>query len=140
MLSKIRGIWSRYENEIVILDYERLNEELSESQINNELGNLNYPKIFRKQVDYAILKRSGFKKSFVKALKAYIKYRNSKCYLVEEFLDKRHYAKKYLLADFIDENGSFTNPENKKNILPGDLVIIESESIIETPNIINTWY
>lgn len=135
-----RGIWSRYENEIVKLDYEQLYEELNETQINNELGNLNYPKIFRKQVDYTILKRSGVKKPFVKTLKAYIKYRNSECYLVNEFLDKRHYAKKYLLAYFIDENGSFTNLENKKNILPGDLVNIESESIIETPNILNTWY
>ena len=53
--------------------------------------------------------------------------------MLKDFLEKRHCAPKHELSEFVDEDGSM-------NVDPGSLVNIESDSQIETPNIITSWY
>jgi hypothetical protein len=53
--------------------------------------------------------------------------------LIDEFLKSRHDAPKHQLSEFIVENGTIT-------VGPGQLVNIESESFIEIPTIISTWF
>jgi len=66
-------------------------------------------------------------------LKKYIEARKSEWYLLEEFLDKKHCAQKHELAEFMDDEGMM-------NVEPGSLINIESDSQIETPNVIRSWY
>ncbi|MBA3749552.1 MAG: hypothetical protein H0X03_01385 [Nitrosopumilus sp.] len=52
--------------------------------------------------------------------------------MIEFFFEKRHCAPKHELSEFIEEDGSMNGD-------PGSLVNIESDSQIETPNIITSW-
>lgn len=123
------GIRPYLSDKVVDLDYNLLfDKENAKQAVDNENGKLNLPKFFRKQVDWKILGNSGIK---VKNLKKFISSRKDQCYKVE-FLEKRNDATKYYLSDFIEENGTIT-------VGPGQLVNIESESLIETPNFISNW-
>jgi endonuclease YncB( thermonuclease family) len=128
--SSNKGILPNYKKELVPFDYNLTLEYGASGFIDTDKGPFNMPKFFRKQVDYEILKKSGYK---VKTLKKFIETRKSKCYLVEDFLAQRHCAQEHYLAEFIDEN-EFMNVE------PGSLVNIESGSQIETPHILNNWF
>lgn len=125
------GMRNFLSNNLLDLDYNlTLEKENAKQIIDNENGKLNLPKFFRKQVDWKILGNSGSK---VKNLKKFISDRKTTCYKVDEFLEKRHEQKIYPLSDFITEDGVIS-------VGPGDLVNIESESILEVPHITTTWY
>jgi hypothetical protein len=123
------------------LIYPRKPRELN---TDNDKGPLNLPKFFRKQVDFEIIRKTGFKKyDDIATLKEYIKYRKSECYKLQEFLEERHCAKKYGLSEFIKDDGSmkYIDTDGDENELrPTSLVNIESDSQIESPNVINDWY
>lgn len=126
-----KGIRPHYSKELVDFDFNLVFEkENDDSIIANDSGLLNLPKFFRKQVDWQIIKKSG---NSIKTLKKYISLRKDACYLLKDFLGKRHCAPKHELSEFVDEDGSM-------NVDPGSLVNIESDSQIETPNIITSWY
>ena len=126
-----KGIRPYYSKELVDFDFNLVFEkENADNIIANDSGLLNLPKFFRKQVDWQIIIKSG---NNIKTLKKYISLRKDACYLLDEFLEKRHCAHKHGLSEFIDENGFM-------NVDPGTLVNIESDSQIETPNIMTTWY
>lgn len=138
-LNKPTGIRSSYTKELVPFNFNLFYQEEEEvqSDIEKDKGPLNLPKFFRKQLDYEVLIKSGNKKDReshpeLRTLKNYIKYRGNECYKLEEFLEKRHCAKKYSLSEFIDENG-YMHTE------PGSLVNIESDSRIESINVIDNW-
>ena len=125
------GMRPYFSDKIVDLNYNLLFDKENAKQIlDNENGKLNLPKFFRKQVDWKILGNSGYK---VKNLKQFISSRKDTCYLIDEFLEKRRCARIHQLSEFISEDGIIT-------VKPGDLVNIESDSFLETPNIISTWY
>jgi endonuclease YncB( thermonuclease family) len=125
------GMRPHLSEKLLDLNYNVLFDKENAKQIlDNENGKLNLPKFFRKQVDWKILGNSGYK---VKDLKQFMSSRKDACYLIDEFLEKRHSASKHQLAEFIEDNGTIT-------VGPGQLVNIESESFIETPNIISTWF
>ena len=125
------GVRPYLSDNLVNINYNLLFDKENAKQIlDGENGKLNLPKFFRKQVDWKVLGNSGYN---VKNLKKFISSRKDTCYLVDEFLEKRHDAIKHQLSEFINEDGSIT-------VGPGKLVNIESESIVETPNIISTWY
>jgi endonuclease YncB( thermonuclease family) len=125
------GIRPYLSDRLLDLNYNLLFDKENAKQIlDNENGKLNLPKFFRKQVDWKVLGNSGYK---VKNLKQFISNRKDKCYKIDEFLEKRHDAKIYPLSEFINEDNTIT-------VGPGELVNIESESFIETSNIISTWY
>jgi endonuclease YncB( thermonuclease family) len=124
------GMRNFLSNSLLDLDYNLLlDKENAKQIIDNENGKLNLPKFFRKQVDWKILGNSGSK---VKNLKKFISNRKTICYKVDEFLEKRNNAEIYQLSDFISEDGIIS-------VGPGDLVNIESESVLEAPNIITNW-
>jgi endonuclease YncB( thermonuclease family) len=124
------GMRNFLSNNLLDLDYNMLlDKENSKQIIDNENGELNLPKFFRKQVDWKILGNSGSK---FKNLKKFISDRKTICYKVDEFIEKRNNAKIYQLSDFIGEDGVIS-------VGPGDLVNIEGESVLETPNIITNW-
>jgi endonuclease YncB( thermonuclease family) len=140
-----KGIWSTYSSKLVPFDFDmNYPRKPSELNIDNDKGQLNLPKLFRKQVDFEIIKRTGFKMyNEITTLKKYIKYRKSECYKLQEFLEKRHCAKRFELSEFIKDDGSMTYTDAdvaEREVLPGSLVNIESDSYIESRNIINDWF
>jgi hypothetical protein len=101
--------------------------------VNQDKGDLNLPKFFRKQVDYEVLKKCGMF-SFA-TLKDFIRSTNTQCYITEEVFEKRSPSMIYQLSDFIEENGYM-------DLNVGDLIYIESEAqlVDKNGNIINKWY
>jgi endonuclease YncB( thermonuclease family) len=131
-----KGIRSSYTKELIPFNFNLFYRK--DDEIQSDKGPVNLPKFFRKQIDYEALKKSGFKKDSrskfeLSTLKKYIEYRQNKCYKLEEFLKERHCSKQYALSEFIDETGYM-------QVEPGSLVNIESDSKIESINVIDRWY
>jgi endonuclease YncB( thermonuclease family) len=128
------GIRGSYSKSLVPFDFDMIfdrNNPLID--VNQDKGDLNLPKFFRKQVDYEVLKKCGMF-SFA-TLKDFIRSTNTQCYITEEVFEKRSPSMIYQLSDFIEENGYM-------DLNVGDLIYIESEAqlVDKNGNIINKWY
>ena len=117
------GIWKGFANKLIPFDFDlqtsrKRDAERIDAATDN--GDINLPKIFRRQVDYEVKKNSGSidESSFV----SYLKSRNDQCYLAKEFLEKRTNAQTRALYEFVDdENGNI-------NFEPNELVFVENTS------------
>jgi endonuclease YncB( thermonuclease family) len=99
-----KGIWNRYSDKLVPFEYELQtargrNAERIEAATDN--GNLNLPKLFRRQVDYNEGGNADGK-SFVD----YLIERNDEFYLTKDFLERRTNAELHKFSETIDENGN----------------------------------
>jgi endonuclease YncB( thermonuclease family) len=129
------GIRESYSKELIVpfdfnLTFDGTNTIID---IEQDRGNLNLPKFFRKQVNYEVLKKCGI--STFNTLKDYIKFENTRCYKTKEVMENNNQSKVYQLSDFINEEGYM-------DIDVGDLIYMESESqlVNKAGTVLNEWY
>ncbi len=134
--SNADGIWSSYADTLVEFDPSLVLPPRKQLiKVSDDSGDLNMPKIFRRQVQYEVNHRAGiFSENTLTDYLSDAK-KQDMCYKTSEFLSKDTAVKKYKLSDLLEKNG-------KINFEPADLVFIEKESNLHdhNGNKIDSWY
>jgi len=132
-----KGIWKDYSSVVVPFDWSLYLPSKKESptpiDYKTDVGDVNFPKIFRRQVTYEVGRK--IKKINEQSLKDYIEtIKDDVCYDLEEVLEKGENASIYKIAKFIEQDG-------KIDFSPRDLVFIEKEASLKDSdgNKIEKW-
>jgi len=132
-----KGVWQNYSALLVPFDFNLALPKKGEPLIDlfSDGGNLNPPKIFRRQVQFEVNRNAGI--TTEPTLKSYLKNSKKKdaYYQTSEFMKKGPKAKKWTLDDSLNDQG-------KINVHPWDLVFTEKPSQLEDWNgyKIDSWY
>jgi nuclease-like protein len=115
-----KGIWNGHSNKMVPFDFtlktpKGKNTKRLDPNSGNE-GNVNLPKIFRRQVDYEIRKNGETIGSFVN----YLVSRKDKCYRTSEFLKGRNTQTLYL--------DQFVGEDRIIKFKPNEIVFVEDNT------------
>jgi hypothetical protein len=101
----------------------------------SDTGNLNIPKIFRRQVQFEV--NHNAHTSTEPTLKSYLQNSKKKdqCYETSGFMNNGSKAKKWTLDKFLDNQG-------KISVRPWEIVFIEKPSQLDdwNRNKIDSWY
>jgi hypothetical protein len=116
-----KGIWNDYSSEMVHFDFGlKTAKGAGANRIDHDTddaGDLNLPKLFRRQVDYEVRKKAGeMNGSFVE----YLGTRKDKCFRTNEFLEGTDPHTLHL-DKLVEEGGTI-------KFKPGDLVFVEDNS------------
>jgi endonuclease YncB( thermonuclease family) len=130
-----KGVWNGYSNKVVPFDFTlKTPKGKKAKRIDvglDDTGNMNLPKIFRRQVDYEIRKNAGEKiGSFVD----YLISRKDKCYRTSEFLKGKNTQTLYL-DQFVREDGII-------DFKPSQIVFVENNTQVlrdSNDNKIKDW-
>jgi endonuclease YncB( thermonuclease family) len=136
--SSSKGIWKDFSHDLVPFDFDLyFPTKDNEIVVDNDAGNINLPKLFRRQTTYEVLKKATvFDYS---SLKKYLATRKDRCYLLEEYFETGDENEKLSptrnLGEFVGEDGTIF-------FSPGDLIFIEGEAVVKGNDgrIINKWY
>ena len=116
-----KGIWNGHSNRMVPFDFTLKTPKGKKARridvgLDNK-GNLNLPKIFRRQVDYGIRKNAG---EMIGSFVNYLLSRKDKCYRTSEFLKGINTQTLYL-DQFVREDGII-------KFKPNEIVFVEDNT------------
>jgi len=129
-----KGLWKYYEPAVGKLNLDLVyRDESRHPQFNpgDDIGNVIFPKIFRRLCNYTALSKA---RVFTGAFKQYLGLLKDTCFLTEEFLEQGVTASTgYSLNDFIDTYQEF-------DVWPEELVFQEKSSVLmKDGKIVKDW-
>lgn len=136
-LNSSQGIWNDYSNTLVTFDPDLDLPSKKEGEIdkNTDNGDVNFPKIFRRQVPYEVSKKARV--ISLPSLKDYLKTQKEEdgCYITKELLTNGEKAQSHKIVEFVSEDG-------KISFDPSGLIFAEKESSLRDSdgNKIDHWY
>jgi hypothetical protein len=127
------GIWKEYSQKLQPFDFQLFFEKDATINPDSDSGQINPPKIFRRQAPFEILIKAEIEQ--FPNFKSYLQTLEDNCYATSDFLENKSNAELFPLSDAIDEQDHLI-------FSPGDLVFVEADSILkdENGNPIKEWF